>query len=74
MLNVLRTDPFMERLRERFLDTPDAFPAPAPSSHIWEYPLPELDPGLHVVRVRSLDEFGQRATETLSFEIEPRLP
>jgi hypothetical protein len=70
MENVLRTDPFMERLQERFLDTPDAFSTPQPSSHIWEHPLPELEPGLHVARVRALDEFGQTANGAMSFEIE----
>ena len=66
---VLRTDPFMERLQERFAGTEDAFSRPQPSSHIWEYPLPQLQPGLHIVRVRSEDEFGQRAKGTFSFEI-----
>ncbi len=69
MLNVLRNDPFMDRLQERFGGTDDSFSSPQPSSHIWEHPLPPLDAGLHVVRVRSQDEFGQQASETFSFEL-----
>ncbi|NJN46452.1 MAG: hypothetical protein HC808_08235 [Candidatus Competibacteraceae bacterium] len=66
---VLRNDPFMERLAERFRDTPDAFSSPQPSSHIWEYPLPELAAGLHTVKVRALDEFGQQSSKAFSFEL-----
>lgn len=70
MQNVLRTDPFMERQHAEFAGTPDAFSTPAPSSHIWEYPLPDnLAPGLHKVVVVSEDEFGQQAMETFSFEL-----
>lgn len=69
MTNILRTDPFMERQFARYQGTEDKFPSPAPSSHIWEYPLADLGPGLHVLRVRSVDEFGQRARSALSFEV-----
>lgn len=70
MVNVLRNDPFMDRLTERFAGTDGSFSTPQPSSHIWELPLPEgLAPGLHVVRVRSEDEFGQQAFEAFTFEI-----
>ena len=69
MQNVLRTDPFMERLRARFAGTDDSFSSPVPSSHIWEYPLPELNPGLHVIRVQSRDEFGQKSAKAMSLEI-----
>jgi hypothetical protein len=70
MTNVLRNDPFMDRLRARFAGTPDGFSSPQPSSHIWEYPLPALEPGLHVLRVRALDEFGQASRDALTFELE----
>ena len=69
MQNVLRTDPFMERLRTRFAGTDDSFSAPVPSSHIWEYPLPDLSLGLHVIRVKARDEFGQKSAKAMSFEI-----
>lgn len=69
MQNVLRTDPYMERIGERFAGTEDSLSSPQPSSHIWEHPLPTLEDGLHVIRVRSEDEFGQQAREALSFEI-----
>ena len=69
MQNVLRTDPFMERLGDRFAATDDGFSSPVPSSHIWEYPLPELSSGLHVVRIKARDEFGQKSTKAMSFEL-----
>lgn len=69
MQPVLRSDPFMQRLFERFAGTSDAFSAPQPSSHLWEHPLPSLKAGLHSVRVRTLDEFGQTADKALAFEL-----
>lgn len=70
MVNVLRTDPFMERQSAEFADTPDSFSSPVPSSHIWEYALPnDLAPGLHKVVVVSKDEFGQKAMDTFTFEL-----
>lgn len=70
MENVLRNDPFMERQFQRFAGTDDRFSGPQPSSHIWQLPLPaDLGPGLHTVRVRSEDEFGQKAEAAFSFEV-----
>lgn len=69
MTNVLRTDPFLVRLRARFAGTEDALASPQPSSHIWEYTLPQLEAGLHVLRVRTLDEFGQKSKANFSFEV-----
>ena len=69
MQNVLRTDPFMERLQERFAETDDNFSSPQPSSHIWEAVLPDLDIGLHVVRIKAKDEFGQQSAKAMTFEI-----
>lgn len=70
MENVLRTDPYLEREYVKYRGTPDAFARPQPSSHVWEYALGELQPGLHTVRVRARDEFGQRSEENFSFEVE----
>ena len=70
MQNTLRTDPYLEREYAKYRGTPDAFARPEPSSHIWEYALGDLGPGLHTVRVRARDEFGQRSEETFSFEVE----
>ena len=54
MRYVVRTDPFMERAYRHLADTPDAFPRPAASSHIWEFDLPEdLEPGIHSVVVKA---------------------
>jgi len=69
MENVLRTDPFMDRAYAKYQGTDDAFSTPQPSSHIWESVLPELEPGLHVIRVRAEDEFGQRSKSALTFEL-----
>lgn len=69
MENVLRTDPFLVRLYEDVKGTSDAFSTPQPSSHIWEYPLPELTVGLHVIRVRAVDEFGQRSNKGFTLEV-----
>ena len=61
MRYVVRTDPFVDKAYSQLVGTPDAFPAPAASSHIWEFDLPEdLEPGLHSVVVESEDEFEQQ--------------
>ena len=58
------------RLMAGLADTPQAFPRPTVSAHIWEYDLPEgLAPGLHSVVVESVDEFGQERRGVLSFEV-----
>jgi len=70
MRYVVRTDPFMERAYRRFADTPDAYPIPKVSAHIWEFDVPEdLEPGIHSVVVESEDEFGQRQRGVFSFEV-----
>ncbi len=68
----VRTDPFVERVHQRFADTDDAFGRATRSSHIWQLPLPtDLEPGVHYVDVRSLDEFGQQQRGRLTFELLP---
>ncbi|HIF06261.1 MAG TPA: Cna protein B-type domain containing protein, partial [Gemmatimonadetes bacterium] len=70
MRYVVRTDPFVERAYRRFADTPDAFPRPAMSAHIWEFDFPESpEPGIHSVVVETEDEFGQRQRGAFSFEV-----
>ena len=70
MRYVIRTDPLVERAYAQLAGTPDAYPRPALSAHIWEYDLPnDVAPGLHAVVVESEDEFGQRQRGTLSFEV-----
>lgn len=70
MRYVVRTDPFMERAFERFAGTENAFAAPEPSLHIWEFDLPDsLGPGLHSVVVTTEDEFGQEHRGVFSFEL-----
>ena len=71
MTHVYRTDPTVEHIFERYRETDQAFGSPALSSHIWELPLPgDLAPGVHVLTVRSLDEFGQERRGQQSFEVE----
>jgi 3',5'-cyclic AMP phosphodiesterase CpdA len=70
MQNVVRTDPFSERQYAKYRGTDDAFSRPQPSSHIWEYALGDLTPGVHTARVRARDEFGQRSQKAFSFEVE----
>ena len=70
MRYVVRTDPFVERAYRRFTDTPNSFPRPALSSHMWEFDLPEdVEPGIHSVVVETEDEFGQRQRGAFSFEV-----
>ena len=70
MLYVVRTNPFVEKAYRQLADTPDAYPAPAVSAHIWEFDLPDnLATGIHSVVVESEDEFEQRQRGVLSFEV-----
>lgn len=69
MEHVLRTDPFLERLYARYQGTEDALSKPQPSSHIWEFPLEDITEGLHVIRVRAVDEFGQKSNDAFTFEV-----
>ena len=71
LTNVLRTDPFMERVFKQYAGTSDAFARPAPSSHIWEFDLPLLEPGAHRLQFEAVDEFGQTASEAFTFEVTP---
>jgi hypothetical protein len=64
-----RTDPFYTSQYNKYKGTPDAIRTPAIASHIWQYPLPRLKPGLHVAIVRAIDEFGFGDHETFTFEI-----
>lgn len=64
-----RTDPFSERQYLKYKDTDNALPKPAVSSHIWQFPLPSLAPGLHSVVVTVRDEFGFEDREVLTFEV-----
>ena len=45
-------------------------PTPDPSGHLWAATLPtDLAPGVHVLQVRSTDEFGNKATANKVFEV-----
>ena len=64
-----RTDPYYVREYHKYHGTSDAFPPPVISSHLWQFPLPSLNPGLHVATVRARDEFGFEDEEIVTFEI-----
>ncbi len=70
MQYIERTDPTYVRQYDKYRGTGDAFPAPHVSSHIWQFLLPRLAPGLHVVVVNAVDEFGFGDEEVLTFEVE----
>lgn len=66
---VVRTDPFIEKL-SKYEDTENAYSGVSRSAHIWEINIPEeLNPGLHSIKVDSLDEFGQSRNGAMTFEI-----
>jgi hypothetical protein len=70
MTYVVRTDPFVERLDSRYLNTDSEYSPAARSAHIWEMNLPDgLDEGLHTVEIESEDEFGQQREGAMTFEI-----
>lgn len=77
-------DPFMVRFKARITSflvgikadttTPEAkrfqIPTPDPSGHLWAATLPtDLAPGVHVLQVRSTDEFGNSAKANKVFEV-----
>ncbi len=66
---VERTDPYYERLFQKYEGTPDQYRSPAVSSHIWQFLLPKLEPGLHAVRIIAKDEFGFEDEEIMTFEV-----
>ena len=65
-----RTDPGYAQEYEKYKGSPDAYRSPAVSSHIWQYLLPKLSPGIHSVAIHAKDEFGFEDQETLTFEVE----
>jgi hypothetical protein len=70
MTYTIRTDPYLERLHRENPEGDQSYNAPTRSAHIWEMPIPDnLEPGLHVVRIESEDEFGQTHSSALSFEL-----
>lgn len=64
-----RTDPYYVRQYRKYQGTDDSFRSPAVSSHIWQFALPRLKPGLHSAVVTATDEFGFEDREVLTFEI-----
>ncbi|SOE23744.1 3',5'-cyclic AMP phosphodiesterase CpdA [Spirosomataceae bacterium TFI 002] len=64
-----RTDPYYERQYKKYKGTEDRFPSPVISSHIWQFPLPKLAAGIHVARIKAVDEFGFENEKTFTFEV-----
>jgi len=69
MTYIERTDPSYVRMYHKYKGTSDAYPTPAISSHIWQYALPDLDPGIHVAQISAVDEFGFKNEKVFTFEI-----
>lgn len=69
MAHIERTDPFYVRQYQKYEGTDDAFASPQVSSHIWQWPLPRLKPGVHSIVVTAKDEFGFEDREVLTFEV-----
>jgi hypothetical protein len=66
---VERTDPYYERLFEKYKASPDEYSSPVISSHIWQFLLPKLNPGIHSAKINAVDEFGFKDEEIFTFEI-----
>ncbi|WP_198440105.1 calcineurin-like phosphoesterase C-terminal domain-containing protein [Pareuzebyella sediminis] len=64
-----RTDPFYVKQYTKYKGTDDSLPPAATSSHIWQFELPRLEPGLHSAIIWAIDEFGFEEEEVLTFEI-----
>jgi hypothetical protein len=64
-----RTDPFYVSQYDKYKGTEDALPPSAISSHIWQFPLPVLKPGLHSAVIIATDEFGFEEQKSFTFEI-----
>jgi len=72
MTYTVRTDPYLEKLHQQTPEGDESYNAPTRSAHIWEMPMPDnLAPGIHVISIKSEDEFGQTQNSALSFEILP---
>ncbi|PCI77156.1 MAG: hypothetical protein COB20_08835 [SAR86 cluster bacterium] len=66
----VRIDPFVERLNSRYQETDSEYSAAVRSAHIWEIDLPRgLSVGIHTIRIRTEDEFGQQRDGAMTFEI-----
>ena len=64
-----RSDPFYVRQHQKYAGTSDGLPPSTISSHIWQFALPKLGPGLHTAIVKAVDEFGFEDEEVFTFEI-----
>ena len=67
-----RSDPGYAREYEKYKDTPNSYRPPAISSHIWQYLLPPLEPGIHSLLISAKDEFGFEDQEVLNVEIQQK--
>jgi hypothetical protein len=71
MEHLPRTDPTMELLFARHQGTADHYERPVLSSHLWQRTLrPDLGFGVHSVRVRVHDPYGEVFEASQLFEIE----
>ncbi len=69
MEHIERTDPSYIRMHDKYDGTDSSMDEAEISSHIWQYLLPKLSPGIHSVEVIAGDEFGFEDREVFTFEI-----
>ncbi|MEQ8682861.1 MAG: calcineurin-like phosphoesterase family protein [Cyclobacteriaceae bacterium] len=66
---VERTDPALSRMHHKYHGSGDRHAEPEVSSHIWQFLLPALKPGIHSALITATDEFGFEDQEAFTFEI-----
>jgi 3',5'-cyclic AMP phosphodiesterase CpdA len=70
MERVCRIDPYVEELFTRHRKAIKSWIEPVPSTHLWAAPLPvDLEPGVHVVTVEAIDDYGHRHTGRRLLEV-----
>ncbi len=70
MTHKIMKDPYTVRTYTEFLSFADAWVDPKYSLHIWTAPIPAgVEPGVHVITVRTIDEHGSRQTASRIIEV-----
>ena len=70
MTRAFRTDPFVDELYLRSGAGKKSWVKAGPSSHVWTASLPpNLEPGVHTITVRAMDEYGREHWGHKLFEL-----
>ncbi len=65
-----RNDPFFEELVQRHGDSVKRGVKPVQCSHLWAARLPrDMDPGIHTLRVRAIDEYSREHVQHRVIEV-----